>query len=170
MIEDLRRRRSIRRYCATPVPSELVEQLKEAVLRAPSSRGLASRRFVFVTDPAVLEALSRAKKAGAGFLAGAPLGVVVCGDEAVSDVWVEDCAIAAIIGQLTATSVGLGSCWIQMRNRTDAAGRSSEDVVREILGLSEPLRVDCVLAIGFPAEEKPPVPADRLDYDCITEV
>ncbi len=169
MIEVLRSRRSIRRYRDEPIPRELIEQLKEALLRAPSSRGLVSRRFVFVTDPTVLEGLSRAKKASAGFLADAPLGVVVCGDEAVSDVWIEDCAIAAIIGQLTATSLGLGSCWIQMRERVDAAGRSAEDVIRELLELPATVRVDCVLAIGYPAEEKPPVPADQLHRDTIME-
>lgn len=169
MIEVLRHRRSIRRYRDEPVPPELVELLKEALLRAPSSRGLVPRRFVFVTDPVVLGDLSRAKSASAGFLAAAPLGVVVCGDEAVSDVWIEDCAISAIIGQLTATSLGLGSCWIQMRERSDSAGRSSEDVIRGLLELPETMRVDCVLAIGYPAEDKQPVPADRLHRDTITE-
>jgi nitroreductase len=125
---------------------------------------------VFVTDRKVLSALSNAKKSASGFLADAPLGVVVCGDEAVSDVWIEDCAIAAIIGQLTATSLGLGSCWIQMRGRFDSAGRSSEDVIRDLLELPATFRIDCVLAIGYPAEEKPPVPADKLLDDSITEL
>jgi len=170
MLDVLRNRRSIRRFEDRAITPGVIANLKESVLRAPSSRGLASRRFVFVTDRSVLKELSRAKSAGASFLAGAPLGVVVCGDVEVSDVWTEDCAIAAIILQLTATSLGLGSCWIQIRNRTDSDGRAAEDRVREILDLRSNMRVDCIVAAGYPAEDKPPTPAERLDPDSITEV
>jgi hypothetical protein len=37
--------------------------------------------------------LSSAKESGSGFLSNAPLGVVVCGEENESDVWIEDCSI-----------------------------------------------------------------------------
>ena len=120
MLEIVRRRRSIRRYDERPVPPELVAELREAVLRAPSSRNLRPWRFTFVTDRATLEALSTAKASYAQPLAGAALAVVFSADESVSDCWVEDCSIAATILQLTATDLGLGSCWIQMRGRADA--------------------------------------------------
>jgi len=170
MLDVLRKRRSIRRFENRAIAAGVLTNLKESVLRAPSSRGLASRQFVFVTDHSVLQELSRAKSAGAAFLADAPLGVVVCGDPEVSDVWTEDCAIAAIILQLTATSLGLGSCWIQIRNRTDGMGRASGDRIRKILGLARGLNVECVVAVGYPAEEKPPLPAEKLDSTSITEI
>ena len=47
----------------------------------------------------------------------APLAVVICADETLNDAWIEDCSIASILLQLTAQSIGLGSCWIQIRNR-----------------------------------------------------
>jgi len=50
MIDLLRKRRSIRHFRPSPIPADMIERLKESVLRAPSSRGLASRRYVFVTD------------------------------------------------------------------------------------------------------------------------
>jgi len=39
MLEILRDRRSIRRYQDREIDAEKIEQLKEAALRAPSSRG-----------------------------------------------------------------------------------------------------------------------------------
>jgi nitroreductase len=78
--------------------------------------------------------------------------VVVCCDETVSDVWVEDCSIAAIIVHLAAESMDLGSCWIQVRNRRHNAETTSEDYVRNILGIGHPLRVLAIIAIGIPDE------------------
>jgi hypothetical protein len=45
------------------------------------------------------------------------IGIVVCGDRTQSDVWIEDCSIASILAQMASQSLGLGSCWIQVRNR-----------------------------------------------------
>lgn len=169
-METVRARRSIRRYDGRRVPPEAIAGLQEAVLRAPSSRGLRPWRFAFVTDRAKLDELSRCKPQYGEFLADASLGVVVAADEALTDMWVEDCSIAATILQLTATSLGLGSCWIQVRGRDHGDGTSAEEYVREVVGLEEGLRVECILSIGFPAEEKPPLPAERLKREAITEL
>jgi nitroreductase len=79
--------------------------------------GKNSWKFVVVTDTAVLEKLSTAKPHGATFLRNAALGIVICADPQISDVWIEDASIASIITHLAATSLNLGSCWIQIRER-----------------------------------------------------
>ncbi len=167
MLDLLRARRSIRRYRDEGIDPLVIEKLKEAAVRSPTSRGINPWRFIFVADQSRLESLSHAKESGSGFLSGAGLGVVVCAEEGESDVWVEDCSISAIILQLTALSLGLGSCWIQIRNRMRSPIRSSEDYVREILGLPETLRVECIISLGYPAETKPPVPAKDLEFEKI---
>lgn len=169
-MDVVRNRRSIRQYTDEPVSAEQIDALKEAVLRAPSSRGLRAGRFVFVTDPAALIELSRCKPRYADFLDGAGLGVVVGADESVSDVWIEDASIAATVLQLAVADLGLGSCWVQIRGRDHAEGVSSEARVREICGLPETVRVVCVLSVGVPAEIKPPWPEERLKADAITGV
>jgi nitroreductase len=165
MIELLRKRRSIRKFTREKVAPELVETLVEALLRAPSSRGYNPWEFVLVDDEELLAKLSRAKEHGSGFLQNAPLAVVVCADGNRSDVWVEDCAIAAILVQMTAVSLGLGSCWAQIRNRPHDAAMSAEEYVRELLGLPEHLHVAEIIGIGHPDEKKAPVPAKSLQYD-----
>ena len=118
MIEMLRNRRSIRKYRGEAVAPGSVKLLVEALLRAPSSRNINPWEFIIVDDRQLLQQLAAAKQHGSAFLQDAALGIVVCADSTQSDAWIEDCAIAAILAQMTALSLGLGSCWIQIRNRS----------------------------------------------------
>ena len=167
MIEILRTRRSIRRYENKTIEAGQVEILKEALLRCPSSRGFNPWTFIFVDNRDLLLRLSKAKENGSTFLKDAALGIMVCGDETKSDVWVEDCSIAAIVVQLTAHSMGLGTCWIQIRNRFHDAETTSEKYIQKLLGIPVNLKVDSMISIGYPAETKEPVPVDKLAYEKI---
>lgn len=165
MIEILRARRSIRKYKDKEIEPQKIELLKEAALRSPTSRNFRPWQFIFVTDKGKLEELSFAKPSGSAFLKGASLGVVVCADEKESDVWIEDCSIASILLQLTGQSLGLGSCWIQIRKRWYNDSKTSEDYVREVLGLTENLKVESIISFGYSDEEKGPISARQLQYD-----
>lgn len=165
MIELLRKRRSIRKFTADKISPEARQILIEAALRAPSSRGINPWEFIVVDDPELLRKLAQAKQHGSEFVKNAPLAIVVCADSAQSDVWVEDCSIAAIIIQLTALSLGLGSCWAQIRKRPHNKDVTAERYIQELLGLPEQMKVECVLGIGHPDEKKQPVPADKLQHD-----
>ena len=163
MIDLLRERRSIRKYEARDIEREKIDILKEALLRSPSSMNSKPWEFIFVDDKKLLAKLSQAKEHGAGFLKDASLGIAVCGDETVSDVWQEDCSIAAVIVQLAAQSIGLGSCWVQIRNRKHVQGMTSEEYVRGLLDLSENLRVECIISLGYPAEKKAGITNEQLE-------
>lgn len=160
----LQQRRSVRRFRKQVVEAEKIDALVEAVLRSPSSRGLSPWEFVFVTDKETLERLARAKAHGSEFLAGAPLAVAVCADPGRCDVWVEDCSIASIILQLAAESVGLGSCWAQIRLRPHDANRTAEEEVKGILGLPSHYVVEALVGIGYPAARPKPHPRESLSF------
>lgn len=162
MLDILRRRRSIRHYTGEALSPETIDHLKEAVLRSPSSRGLDPWEFIFVTDKALLAELATAKPHGAHFLRDAALGVVVLGDEDKADTWIEDCSIAAIIVHLTAQSLGLGSCWVQIRLREYQPGVTAEERVRRILNIPDHLRVEAIVSIGHPAKAGTPHPRQSL--------
>ena len=163
----VQKRRSIRRYLDKPVEPEKIELLIESALRSPSSKGLNPWELIVVKDKDLLEKLSKAKPHGASFLKNAPLGVVVCADSSKCDVWVEDASIATIFLHLAATSMGLGSCWIQIRKRMYDQTKTSQEYIRELLKIPENFKVESIVAIGYPAESKPSHKKESLPYDKI---
>ena len=167
MIELLRARRSVRKFTVEAIEPEKVELLKEALLRSPTSRNFRPWEFIFVDDGELLRQLARSKPHGAAFLENAPLAIVICADGDKSDVWIEDCSIASILIQIVAQSIGLGSCWIQIRNRMFDDKTSSEEYVRSLLKMPNNMRVESIIALGYPAEQKEPIPFDSLDHSKI---
>lgn len=142
-----------------------VKLLLRAGLMAPSSKGLHSYEFVVVEDKEMLAALSQCKQMGSDFLAGAPLAIVVLADPTVSDVWIEDASVAAANILLQAEDLGLGACWIQVRNRYTADERSSEQIVKSLLGIPEDRGVMCIIAVGHKGMERKPQNEDRLKWE-----
>ena len=167
MIDLLRKRRSIRSYINRAIEPEKISIIKEALLRSPSSRGIQPWMFIFVEDETMLSHLSRVKVHGSAFLAGAPLGIVVTGDESASDVWIEDCSIASVVAMLTAEALGLGSCWVQIRSREHSPSESAEDYIRKCLKVPDHFRVESIIAVGYPDEEKAGIPLTDLRFDKI---
>jgi len=161
----IQNRRSIRKFQSKAVEDKTIDLLVDALLRAPTSMGKNSWEFVVVTETEKLEKLSRAKPHGASFLKNAPMGIVVCGDPRVSDVWIENSSIASIYIHLAAASLDLGSCWIQIRERQHDETLSAEAYIAEVLGLPTDLRVLSIIAVGYADENKAPHPDDTLDWD-----
>ena len=162
MLNLLRTRRSIRKYKPAVLSPETIELLKEAILRSPSSRGRNPWEFIFVDNKQLLEKLSHAKQHGAEFVKDAALAIVIAADPEICDVWIEDCSIASAIAHLAAHSLGLGSCWIQIRQRQTADGADSEQTVRRILNIPDTMRILSFVAIGHPDQKLKPIPQDKL--------
>jgi nitroreductase len=160
----IQKRRSIRKYQRKPVEAQKVQALVEAALRSPSSMGYNPWEFLVVDDPILLDRLSTAKPQGSAFIKNAPLGIVVCADPERSSVWVEDASIACIFVQLTAESLGLGSCWIQIRERMHDQAKAAETYISEVLNIPKKLKVEAMIAIGYPDEHKSPRPKEDLLY------
>lgn len=167
MIDIIRARRSIRSYQEKNIEPEKIEILKEALLRSPTSKNNNAWEFVFIDDKNLLKKLAECKPHGASFLRNAPLGIVICGDETLSDVWVENCSIASIVLQLAAHSMGLGSCWIQIRRRNFSEKITAEEYIQQLLNIPNHLKVESIISIGYPAERKEVKPKEMLVFDKI---
>ena len=164
-LDLIRQRRSIRKYKQNQIETDKINLLVEAFLRAPTSMGKNPWEFVLVTDQDLLTKLSTSKPHGASFLKNAVLGIVVCADPNVSDVWVEDASIASIFIHLAAASLELGSCWIQIRERPHDDTQSADSYIAGLLGLPGHLKVLSIIAVGYPDEAKPGHAAEKLNYD-----
>ena len=156
MLDLLKTRRSIRRYQDRQVEDDKINSILKAALMAPSSRSRSPWEFIVVTDKEKLIELSHCRETSSAFIANAPVAIVIAADPNACDVWIEDCSIAAIIMQLSAHSLHLGSCWIQVRERFTKQNEKAADYIKDLLGIPNHYQVECMIAIGYPAEEKAP--------------
>ena len=159
------KRRSIRHFTDEPVDENDVKAILEAGLLSPTSKSSRAWQFIVVDDPDTLTRLSQCKERAAEPIGRAPLAIVVAIDPTATEPWIEDASIAAAYMQLQASDLGLGSCWIEVRDRYGADGTPAEEYVQELLGMPDTLPVVCILAIGHPAEERKPQAVDKLKWE-----
>ena len=159
------KRRSIRHYTDQPISEEHIQTILEAGLLAPTSKSSRAWQFIIVNDRDTLDRLSQCKAHAAEPIGRAPLAIVVAIDPTATEPWIEDASIAAAYMQLQASDLGLGSCWIHIRDRYAADGTPAEEYVQETLGLPDTLPVVCILSIGYPAEERKPQAIDKLKWE-----
>ena len=161
----IRNRRSMRKFTDEEPTQDQVLTLLKAALMAPSSKRSNCWQFIVVDDKDTLEKLSFCKESGAAFVKDAALAIVVTADPLASDVWIEDASIASIIIQLQAEDMGLGSCWVQVRERFTASGMPSDEYVREVLDIPLQLQVLSVVAIGHKGMERKPFSEEHLQWE-----
>ena len=148
-------RRSIRKYRPDPVPEEEVQLLLEAAMAAPSAVGKDPWRFIVIRNRQTLQKIADFLPNGK-MLAEAALGIIVCGDlKAAHDqqlsYLLQDCSAAIENLLLAAHCLGLGTCWLGIHPRENRIR-----FLRELLGIPEPVIPVAGVAVGYPAEEKPP--------------
>lgn len=158
-------RRSIRKYTNQELNADDVKLILEAALVSPSSKSTMGWEFIVVEEKEDLERLSYCKEHGARPIAGCKLAVVVAADTTKSDVWVEDASIASVIMQLQASDLGIGSCWIQLRERFTQDGISSEEYVREMFGIPEHFGILSVITFGYKDEDRKPYDPEKTQWE-----
>ncbi len=161
-------RRSYRKFTGEPVDAAQLKLILEAGLMSPAGKRKNPWRFIVIEDRETLKALSTAKAQGALPIAGAAAAIAVTANPADSDTWIEDLSISAIIMQLQAQELGLGSVWIQMRLRDDENGQPASRNCARILGLPEDTETLCVLALGHPDEERKPYDLEKLSWEKVS--
>ena len=134
VLENIRSRRSIRSYKSDPVPRELIEQVLEAGMYAPTGKGMQSPIILAVTDEAVRDKLSamNAKIMGSDSdpFYGAPVVLVVLADRSKPN-HVYDGTLVMENLMLAAHSLGLGSCWIN-RAREEFDSEEGKQLLKSI--------------------------------------
>ena len=165
--ELIKNRRSMRKFTDEELTQDQVVALLKAALMSPSSKRSNPWQFIVVDDKETLQKLSMCKEMGASFLKDAALAIVVMADPLASDVWIEDAAIASLMIQLQAEDLGLGSCWIQVRERFTATGIPSGDFVHNVLEIPLQLQVLSIVAVGHKGMERKPFNEEHLQWEKI---
>ncbi|NLK43053.1 MAG: NAD(P)H nitroreductase [Tissierellia bacterium] len=165
MLDLLMNRRSIRKYKDQELSKEIIDKIIQAALTAPSGRNKKPWELVVVTDKEILTKLGNARGPASWPMKNAPLGFVILADPEVTDLWIEDSSILATVIQLTAQSLGLGSCWLQVRERLSEDGKEVEENAKEILSIPNNYRVEAMISIGYPDEKKEAHKIETLKFD-----
>jgi len=157
-MEAILTRRSIRRYTDKKVSDEIVKELLEAGMSAPSAGNEQPWHFVAITDHKILDEIPKIHP-HSGMLKEAPLAILICGDESLQKYqgyWVQDCSAATENILIAANAIGLGGVWLGVYPIEDRVVG-----IRKLLGMPEKVIPFALLSIGYPAEQKPP--ANRYD-------
>ena len=166
MMETFLNRRSVRSYTVEAVPMEKLITIIMAGLSSASSRAIRPWDLIVVRDKDKLIEMSGCRLKGSSrMLAGADAAIVVVGDEERSDVWIEDCSVVMAIMHLMASALGVGSCWIQGRDREAVDGETTEDFLRRILQFPSESRLLAILSLGMPDEELPARTPESLPFN-----
>jgi len=161
-MQTLLSRRSTKAYLDTPVPEQILDQVLEAGLYAPTGRNNQDVICVAVTNKALRDRLSRMNAQVMGATGdpfyGAPCVIVVLA-ESTGTTWVEDGSL--VLGNMmnAAQALGIGSCWIH-RARQMFDSDEGKALLKE-WGLPETMKGvgNCIL--GYPAKE----PAEKPRKD-----
>ena len=157
-IQAIMSRRSIRHFTGQPVSQELIETILRGAMAAPSARNEQSWQFMVIADRASLNAIPQYHEFSEMLLE-EPAAIAVCGDvrqESHQDYWQQNCAAATQNLLLIAHALGLGAVWLGIYPDEDRVAKT-----RELLGLPEGINPMCIVALGYPAEEKGP--SNRYD-------
>ena len=156
------RRRSTRKFLPSPIEREKLQRIIDAALVAPTSRNTRSTRFFVVEDKDTLAKMSQMRDYGSAFMKDAAAAIVVAGDKTATDLWVDNCAIAATTIQLAVVDEGLASCWVHVNDRPclkdEPEGARADDFLRDLLGIPAHYGILCVVALGYSDYEPKPLP------------
>jgi nitroreductase len=158
-LEAILTRRSIRDYTRQPVPGEIIRELLQAAMSAPSSKDSRPWHFLVLENRRTLNRVPLYFPY-AFMIRRAPVAIVVCGDQSMSvfgEYWTIDCAAASQNIVLAAHARGLGACW---------CGAYKAEVPQTVsfqtwLGLPLNIIPFAIIPIGYPTETKPAM--DRFD-------
>ncbi|MBR7164418.1 MAG: nitroreductase family protein [Clostridia bacterium] len=153
ILEAIKTRRTIRKFDQTPLSKEQLAKYIDASRLAPSAANLQPLRYVAVQSREMAEKMFELVK-WAGYLAPdydpkegeRPVAyIAVCSDKSNRSNWTSLDLGAAVENMiLAALSDGVGACWIGSVNYPEAT---------KLLALSEDIKLECVVALGYPKEE-----------------
>lgn len=167
--ELIQKRRSIRQYKQQEIPTELIQELINDSIFAPNAGNQQPWKFVIINNKEMIQRISdEGKRNILNRIASnpndyakryekmlqneafhifyhAPAVVLILGGNLLKNLYV-DCALAASYFMMSATSKGLGTCWVNFGTEI------YDPKLRRELGMAENYKVVAPLALGYPAK------------------
>jgi len=145
-------RRSIRKYLDKAVPEEMLDDLLQAAMAAPSAVAKDPWHFIVVQDRETLNKIADILPSGK-MLRQATAAFIVCGDINKANIQAEsyllqDLSAATENILIAANILELGTCWLGIHPREDRLSG-----IRQLFELPDNIIPMCGIAIGWPAEK-----------------
>lgn len=148
-------RRSIRKFQDRQIPREMLLDLLQAAMAAPSAVAKDPWHFLVIQDRDTLRQIAAILPHGK-MLNHAAASIVVCGDinrahDRQESYMLQDLSAAVENILLAATALDLGSCWLGVHPRPERM-----EGFRQLFNLPDNIIPMCGIALGWPAEQPPP--------------
>lgn len=159
LFDVLYARRSVRQYLPDPVPVADLERIVAAGLEAPSGCNAQYRRYIIITDRAVIEPMREMGRP----LRTAPAIIAQLVEPKATkygEYYLQDAAASVENMLLAAEAMGLGACWIEGSLR-----RHYEEICR-ILHIPGDMLLSALVSVGKPAES-PERPEKLTLYEAV---
>lgn len=144
-------RRSVRKYTNKTISDEIIKELIEAGVSAPSAGDQQPWHFIIINDRKLLDRIPEFHP-HAKMLLEARKAILVCGDlnlETHIGFWMLDCSAATENILIAARAKGLGTCWLGVYPKK-----------RRINGLRKMLKIPknvipfSLISLGYPAVDQ----------------
>ena len=157
------KRRSVRRYTDEHIDDMVINEIMKVALAAPCSFGHRPVEFVVVRDKKKIKEIADCKTLGGSQVVEADAVIVVIVNLERGEFWIENGAIASSFILLAAEQYDVGACWVHIRNRTGRR-KSSDEEIRELLGVPDDYTVLNLVALGGKGEYKHGYAEEDFDF------
>ncbi len=161
VIKCIKERRSIRHFLNKKVEFNLIEQILEAGIWAPSSGNIQNWSFIVIDSNKEKERIAKLCY-GKPFVAKAQYLIIVLAEvKRVEGLYgelgkrfaVQNVSACIENMLLRIHDLGLASCWV---------GRFKEEELKDLLNVPENLEIHAILPIGYAGEKVPAPPRKKL--------
>ena len=168
-INDLKTRRSIRKFKDEQISDEDLKTILETGTYAPTARGMQSPKIVVIQNPETIKELSAWNRSyfpvdvpeDMDPFYGAKTILIVLADGKMPT-FVEDGVSVLTVLVNAAHAIGVGSCWIH-RARDEFASEKGKELLKK-WGISETYEGIGHVALGYPDMEAPEPWPRKEDY------
>ncbi len=157
----IHKRRSIRKFTDKVIDNSIIKQIIKAGTLAPTACNRQGWHFLIVKDKALMKAIK--EKGGSPVILNAPVGIILLYNKFTINIDYPDnveSASACIQNMLlTATEMGLGTCWINHL--------PPKSVLYEMFNIPKRYDIIAYIALGYPAVSSKEVPRKYSSLDDI---
>ena len=150
-MEAILTRRSVRKYKKKPLSNQVVNELLEAAMSAPSAGNEQPWHFIIIDNPDTLSKITTFHN-HAQMLKDASIAILICCDmnlDKHKGMWIQDCSAATQNILLAVRAKGLGAVWLGIYPREERIMG-----MKQLTNSPENIIPFSLISIGYPAEEQ----------------